>query len=100
MAQRGRLRTVEGEGYLFWCPGCERFHGYYGTDRRWRFDGNFDAPTVSPSFVVEYRTPDGRLYRRCHCVVARGSIAFLADSTHALAGTTVPLPVPPGPPDA
>jgi len=95
MGKRGKLRTLEGGGLAWWCPACEGFHGFASPSRRWSFSGDYLAPTFAPSFVVEYRSPDGRLLRRCHSVVARGVVSYGADSSHALAGRSVPLPEPP-----
>lgn len=78
-------------GIGFWCPGCDAFYAVYtfGTGGPiWQWDGNVDEPTISPSILV-YDTP---VAPRCHSFVRRGQIEFLADSTHALAGKTVPLP--------
>jgi hypothetical protein len=51
-----------------------------------------EAPTFSPSILV--RTHDGRI---CHSYLRDGVWEFLTDSTHHLAGTSVPcVPIPPG----
>lgn len=79
----------------------------------WTFDGNYDAPTFSPSVLVHGRdfTPAGRAEyeawyaadcpkpapkfesadTRCHSFVRAGRIEFLGDCTHALKGQTVEL---------
>lgn len=109
MSARGVLRIIEGDSLGFWCPGCECMHV---VDSGWTFDGNYDRPTFSPSVLVTgghyspqwvgpncwcnwlARYPDQPTRfkcSRCHTFVVDGQIQFLADSTHALAGKTVPL---------
>lgn len=43
-------------GYRFYCPGCKDYHGVStNLDLRgphWRFDGNLERPTFSPSVRV------------------------------------------------
>lgn len=77
----------------------------------WTFNGNYDLPTLNPSVLV--RTGhyiDGNTKECycnfkertglepswkcliCHSFVRNGEIEFLHDSTHELAGKTVPLP--------
>jgi len=115
MGVRGVLRTAEGGALAFWCPGCQEHHGVNGT---WSFNGDYDRPTFSPSVLVSSghymsthkpgdscwctynaRHPDEPSpfkCHRCHSFVRGGMIEFLSDSTHHLAGKTVPLPPPPG----
>lgn len=109
MSARGVLRIVEGDELGFWCPGCESMHV---VDSGWTFDGNYDRPTFSPSILVtsghycqnwhaqdcwctfNEKHPDAPTSFkcfRCHSFVKAGQIEFLADSTHALAGQTVPI---------
>lgn len=71
----------------FLCPGCDEAHAFYLP--RWSFDGNLDAPTMSPSLLC--RTPSSV----CHLFLRRGRLMFLSDCTHALAGQTVEIPEPP-----
>lgn len=105
------LRTTSGHGLIFWCPGCNEPHAIeYGADR-WTWDGNMEAPTLSPSILVRsghYAGPNGGCWCQwdeehpndptkfkcgvCHSDVRAGRIEFLNDCTHALAGQTVPLP--------
>jgi hypothetical protein len=117
MGLRGLLRTIEGGDLGFWCPGCEEMHV---VSPGWTFNGNYDAPTFSPSVLVTSghycsrfkpgdscwctfnaeHPDDPSSFRcsRCHSFVRDGRIEFLGDSTHALAGQTVPLVVPGGEP--
>jgi len=83
------LTPVTGDpkiAFTFWCPGCDCHH-IIGTS--WEFDGNMEAPTVSPSILV--RTRDGDIEHACHMLVKAGKIQYLADCTHALAGTTIDM---------
>lgn len=105
MAKAKRAADGEGNAYVrIHCPGCDSEHmcRVSGEGRpRWGFNGNFDAPTLTPSILVTYNGPDaGQLDEDgdrappavCHSYVTDGKIEFLGDSTHALAGQTVPLP--------
>lgn len=51
----------------------------------WEFDGNVDAPTLSPSLLTQCKAG------RCHSYLRGGNVEFLHDSTHSCAGQTVPL---------
>lgn len=73
---------------MVWCPGCEMHHVF---DRRWQFDGNMERPTFRPSLKVTYTYGDKREPRVCHSYVRDGQWEYLNDSTHELAGQTVPL---------
>lgn len=85
------------EGYLLWCPGCGFPHpvDVRHPKRSWTFNGSLTAPTFSPSLLVygdhELGVKDPTR-PRCHSFIRDGRIQFLGDSTHALAGQTVPLP--------
>lgn len=100
------LRGLEGGRIAFWCPGCNEAHVVRTGKDGWSFDGNVDAPTLSPSILVQgKRMPTDDEVRRilageqveidrlvCHSFVRAGRIQFLDDCTHALRGQTVPLP--------
>ena len=110
MARLGsKLRTLQGGLVAFWCPGCDEAHQVrvdpaHGS--AWGFNGDGDAPTFTPSVLVrgKRRITDDEHARimagekielpetTCHSFVTDGSIQFLGDCTHALAGQTVPLP--------
>ncbi|WGD31187.1 DUF6527 family protein [Ancylobacter sp. WKF20] len=110
MAQISRkLRSVEGGGLMFWCPGCDGAHMVRvgeGLGPRWGYNGDADAPTFTPSVLVRGfdRLTDEERERVmagehvnprpivCHSLVVGGRIQFLGDCTHALAGRTVDLP--------
>lgn len=129
MAALGKLlRTQEGGLLAFWCPGCDEGHhvradvgGNPHDGGRWGYNGSVDAPTFTPSVLLQTRkmTAKGEAdwkawcdagYPKpapafdsapyvCHSFVTNGQIQFLSDCTHALAGKTVPLPEWPGSPD-
>lgn len=110
------LRSREGNGLSFWCPGCKTAHGLNigeGPGARWGYNGNPEKPTFTPSVLVTTgHYCQGRAHEgcwctyyaehpneerdfecvRCHSFVRDGRIQFLDDCTHALAGQTVDLP--------
>lgn len=105
MASHGVLRSAEGGHWLFMCPGCREVHV---VGPSWQFNGNCDRPTFSPSILVQghaverddagkwtggwLRDPAGNLVQSiCHSFIRDGQIKFIHDSTHPLAGQTVPL---------
>jgi hypothetical protein len=114
MGLKGVLRTIEGGDLGFWCAGCEEMHV---VSPGWTFDGNYDAPTFSPSVLVtnghycpghkpgdscwctynreHADDPSSFTCSRCHSFVRGGRIEFLGDCTHKLAGQTVTLTAPP-----
>lgn len=83
---------LHGQRLFLWCPACNDAHsvevGPRTAEPRWTWDGNLDAPTLSPSIKV-LPTAVSPL---CHSFVRCGSWEFLADSGHSQAGQTVPLP--------
>lgn len=87
-----RKADLEGEKFLFYCPGCE-CHMWFRTERPeqadgsgcWTWNGDYEKPTVSPSIVTNV----GKL--RCHIFIRDGKIEFLSDCSHELAGQTVPM---------
>ena len=99
-----KLRRLEG-GYAHWCPGCEQMHKLPDS---WTFDGNLESPTYSPSFKHSGKLRvfvDGNWageWKRdaagaplpfvCHYILTAGVLNFCSDSTHYLAGKSVPLP--------
>lgn len=109
-----KLRRLEGGKVAYWCPGCDMAHavtvdpGHPGPC--WSWDGDPDAPTFQPSVLCRQETwvppvtpeniddwkrkpwPQRKQVNICHASVIDGRIQFLEDSTHALAGKTVPMP--------
>lgn len=112
---KGKLRFAEGGILNFWCFGCEEFHGIKKRDALggWTFNGNYDAPTFTPSVLTTSghytsgfvpgsdcwctynakHTEDPAPFHceRCHLFVVDGKIQYLSDSTHKLAGKTVDM---------
>jgi hypothetical protein len=89
-----------GDNARFWCPGCDDLHLI---DGRWGIAGTDEAPSIIGSVLVsrqyhpEMKAKHGLVDDVCHSFVTDGRIQFLGDCTHAMAGTTVPLPeIPPG----
>lgn len=102
----------------FACPGCMEVHEItfrpFGERTGWKWDGNREKPTISPSILVEgikceldehwnwtgewVLGPDGKaIQQRCHSFVEDGRILFQTDCTHELAGQTVDMiPFPEG----
>ncbi len=96
-----------GELVWFWCAGCDTHHAI--NPKGWTWNGDAERPTFTPSVLVRGvemtdegkamlergdRPPDGSYPSRphvCHSFVTDGRIQYLTDSTHALAGQTVPL---------
>ncbi len=104
-----KLRSVEGDGLMFWCPGCDGAHQVRvgeGPGPRWGYNGDAERPTFTPSVLVQGvdRLTDAERVQVmagkdvnprpivCHSFVTDGRIQFLSDCTHALAGQTVDLP--------
>lgn len=82
--------TVRVNHYV-WCPGCEAVHALNVVGPApWGWDSNVDAPTYTPSLLAN---AGGANPRRpvCHSFIVAGQWQFLGDSTHALAGQTVPM---------
>ena len=100
-----QLRSVENGGHSHYCPGCREIHLIPGT---WTFNGNYNSPSFSPSVkisgvkrVIEngewvggWQTDSNSnpIPYVCHYFLHAGQLNYCADSTHALAGQTVPLP--------
>ena len=107
---KSRLRTVRYDdvvvsSLMFVCPGCVAGgpDGYDGLhmlpvngppelDRpSWDWDGNLEAPTLSPSILTNH-IEDSSPRPRCHSFLRAGVFEFLTDSEHPLAGQHVPIP--------
>lgn len=93
------LRKADGGLLSWWCPGCDSPHQVAvgaGDGPRWGWNGNAEAPTFTPSVLVTYPGPDagqnGAPPAVCHSFVVDGMMQMLGDSTHSLAGKTVPIP--------
>lgn len=118
MSARGLLRIIEGGQLGFWCPGCDCMHAISTGPNGWKFNGDYQKPTFTPSILVAsgHYTSDFAERKlkdpthgcwctfkeqhpgittfeccRCHSFVTDGQIQFLPDSTHHLSGKTVAL---------
>lgn len=91
----------------YFCPGCQRIHSLNVYDQHaesnWTFNEDYEKPTFTPSVMTRGGKigTDGAIMRDdegfpievvCHSYVTDGNIQFLPDSTHELAGQTVPVP--------
>lgn len=100
------LRTVSYNGktyqcLAFVCPGCESSGNGTGlhmlpvnangvTSPSWDWDGNIEAPTVSPSILTHTKPyVDGKGTGICHSYLKAGVFEFLDDCTHSMAGQHV-----------
>ena len=51
------IRTTTDGKALFWCPGCECYHGPRVTGEgppKWDWNGDREKPTFSPSILVRW----------------------------------------------
>lgn len=98
------LHKANDSTVFFWCPGCDESHQVIiAGPKAWNFNGDYEKPTFTPSYLINIKANPAAnpKFRKgkyltgfcCHSFVTDGKIAYLADSTHALAGQTVPLPV-------
>ena len=109
---RTMLRTVDDHGVrydalMFVCPGCETtdadgtMHGGLhmlpvNTTKKspsWTWDGNLDAPTLSPSILTRRGPGADNLPPPfvCHSFLKAGIFEFLGDCTHQYANQHVPI---------
>jgi hypothetical protein len=96
----GHADPERGKRLWLWCPGCDDLHcaSVEGTAQpQWDWNGDTERPTISPSILVRYPTPEPHPNNVCHSFVRDGRWEFLTDSTHHLAGQTVDVvPIPDG----
>jgi hypothetical protein len=91
--------TRDGTEIWWGCPGCEMSHSIPVTrtgeeaKRNWTFNGDVDNPTITPSILASYGYRDKKPTKFCHFYIREGSIEFLADCTHKLAGKIVPMEI-------
>lgn len=88
-----RLQTGSDGGKIFWCLGCDMAHPVAvgnGRGPRWDWNGSVDKPTFRPSVLVRWNEYEKSCV--CHSFVTDGSVQYLNDCTHPLAGQTVELP--------
>ena len=59
-------------------------------DARWTFNDDLEKPTISPSLKVSYLVDEEDCV--CHSFIREGTIQYLSDCTHHLAGKTIEIP--------
>lgn len=75
-----------GDGlYLFHCPGCG--YGHHLSVPLWNWNGSMDAPTATPSLLVNPQWPE----QRCHFFITDGKLHFCSDCHHSLAGQIIEM---------
>jgi len=84
-----KAKRLSDGSIAFHCPGCDGMH--HVKEPGWSFNGDFESPTITPSILVTWEFGDERVKHVCHSFVKDGTIQFLADCTHALAGQNVLL---------
>lgn len=105
---KSELVTVNDHGKTytalkFMCPGCA--FGFAtglhilpvntsNTSPSWNWDGNLEAPTLSPSILTHgVKAPNGDMIApRCHSYLRAGVFQFLGDCEHELVNQHVPMP--------
>jgi len=98
---RASTGTEVVDGCAIWCPGCDDVHAVSLGPNGWTYDGNAEAPTFSPSILVQgvhrLGTPLEGTPWVCHSFIRNGVWDFLPDSTHRLSGNSAPvMPFPDG----
>lgn len=89
------LKNQDGDhgAWMHYCPGCKSHHSF---DTRWKFNGDLQKPTFTPSMLVnQHRQKDteGTPAVRCHYFLTDGKIQYLPDCDHELKGQTIDCPV-------
>lgn len=89
-----KLVKIDDDCMAWFCPGCDMLHPVYlardPSDKNqsiWRFDGNLECPTFTPSVVTKLSD-----VKKCHVFVIQGKIQYLDDCWHHLRSTTIDLP--------
>lgn len=108
------LGQAEDGSLWFFCRSCDAPHSLNvgaGTGPRWGYNSNAEAPTFTPSVLVQHdqweppattldiaekirigEIKQTKVAKVCHSFVTDGRIQYLGDCTHGLAGQTVDLP--------
>jgi len=82
-----------GRDLSIFCPACRFPHNIIvDGSRGWKFDGDEESPTISPSIKLTSEHGDGRK-DICHSFVRNGVWEYCGDSTHEHAGKILPVPV-------
>lgn len=88
MGQINRFFRENTQGFWHWCPACKDIHPLPWKTGGWTFNGNLEKPSFTPSFK---QGGSGVAGGCCHYIITDGTINFCGDSTHELAGQSVPL---------
>lgn len=110
MAKIKRYTELDG-GYhgelAFFCLGCNTEHfindalttiSNLPESHIWTFNDDFDKPTIRASILtrIYIQNENTKVYdveiNRCHSFITDGSIQYLSDCQHKLAGQTIELP--------
>lgn len=85
-----KLYWLDDRNLLFHCPGCIKIHHVRigGPGPTWEWNLDMEEPTFVPSLIYNSQTN----HLRCHSYVREGTIEYLSDTQHSLAGHKVPLP--------
>ena len=82
--------------YMFDCPACgyshvlHIFNSEVSYRDNWNFNGSLEKPTFTPSLLNTVYRSDGKI-QVCHLYITDGTIQYLADCTHSMAGQTVKM---------
>jgi hypothetical protein len=86
-----KIKTVQ--YFQFYCPACETIHE---VNDSWEINTDLNKPTIRPSVLVtaKRQNEEGVYvdFKRCHSYVTDGTIQYLADCMHSMAGQTIELP--------
>jgi len=103
MSDKRILRSItnkeSGDGhpdFIFWCPACGCGHGVWTTAKNdqsvWIMSGTEERPTFTPSLLITYgESHPADRPAVCHLNLTDGHLVYHGDSTHELAGKTVPM---------
>lgn len=90
------MKVIEQNGYwIIKCKPCGQ--ELIPVDKGWKFNGDFEKPTFTPSVNVRCNSPDHPSYNPeakssvCHFIITDGKIAYCGDCTHELKGQTFDL---------
>lgn len=104
------LLRISPQSLTMWCPGCDDSHRISLGPNGWTWDGSEDAPSISPSILVQavqwdesksFHRPNHRVAPGertiCHSFIRGGVWEFLGDCTHIHVGQHIPMvPFPAG----
>lgn len=101
MGQMGLYLRKGTDGYMHYCPGCKELHRIQvgsSSGPNWSFNNNFECPDFKPSVNITHPGYDKEelakfnITKTCHYFIDNGHINYCGDSTHELAGQSIPLP--------